>query len=129
MNGKYWSAIFWAAAIFNFLAGLPPLLVPEMVVANAELPPFAPEHLLIVRMSGLLICTFGIGYAMVALGWPGTRQIVALGLIGKLGLCFLVALQFAQTGVSATVIGATAGDFIFVVLFALYLSRTGKAPA
>lgn len=129
MNGKYWPAIFWASAVFNFLAGLPPILVPEMVAINVELPPFAPEHLLIVRMSGLLICTFGIGYAMVAVGMPGTRHIVTLGLIGKLGLCFLVALQFAQTGVSTTVIGATAGDFIFVVLFALYLSRTGKALA
>ncbi|MEQ9225123.1 MAG: hypothetical protein RLO15_02135 [Parvibaculum sp.] len=124
MSGKFWPIIFWTAAAFNFLAGLPSLLAPEMAAANTGLPPFAPEHLLIVRMSGLLICCFGIGYAMVALGQPGARQIVTLGLIGKLGVCILVALQYAATGVPAPVLGATAGDLLFVILFALYLSRS-----
>jgi hypothetical protein len=125
MNG-YWRAIFWAAAAFNMLAGLPSLLSPEAAGAAAGLPPLDPQFVIVAQVSGLLICSFGLGYAMVAMGQPGARQIVLLGLIGKLGVCILVALRMSETVVPPTMVWASAGDFIFIVAFAVFLIKGPK---
>ncbi|MBX3507126.1 MAG: hypothetical protein KF895_16740 [Parvibaculum sp.] len=117
MTGKIWPAIFWLAALYNFAAGLPPIL-------GIGLPPagLAPEHLLTTKIAGLLICTFGIGYALVALGIPGTRHIVTLGLIGKIGVCLLVLLYMSALPPEMPLLAA--GDFLFVLAFAAWLHRT-----
>lgn len=122
MTGKFWPALFGAAALYNFAAGLPSVLIPAMSAANLGLPPYAPEHIIIAQISGLLICTFGIGYAMVAFGSPGARQIVILGLIGKLSLCVLLALHLTQGPVPQPVVIATAGDLLFSIAFIIWLA-------
>jgi hypothetical protein len=120
MNG-YWRAVFWAAAAFNMLAGLPSLLAPEAAGAAAGLPPLDPQFVIVAQTSGLLICSFGLGYAMVAMGQSGARQIILLGLIGKLGVCILVALRMRETAVPPMMAWASVGDFIFIIVFAAFL--------
>lgn len=117
MNGKIWPAIFWLAALYNFAAGLPSLLGLNLPSGD-----FAAEQLLTMRLAGLLICTFGIGYALVALGLPGTRHIVTLGLIGKLGVCVLVLLYILALPPVMPLLAA--GDLLFVVAFAIWLRRS-----
>ncbi|MFN4231333.1 hypothetical protein [Parvibaculum sp.] len=129
MAGKFWPVLFGAAAIYNFMAGLPPVLIPAMSAANLGLPPYAPEHVIIAQISGLLICTFGIGYTMVAFGSPGSRQIVTLGLIGKLSLCVLLAVHLMQGPVPRPMLIATAGDLLFSIAFIVWLVRNRPVPA
>lgn len=130
MTGKLWPALFGAAALYNFAAGLPSVLIPAVSAANLGLPPYAPEHIIIAQISGLLICTFGIGYAMVAMGSSGSRQIVILGLIGKLSLCVLVALRLVEgTTLPAPMLYATGGDLLFSAAFTLWLVKSRRTPA
>lgn len=125
MNRKYWQAVFWFAAGYNFLAGLPPLVAPTLSTANTGLPPLDPQHVILVQIMGLLICVFGIGYAMVASGSPAARQLVTLGLIGKAGVCLLVVWHLAGTPLPTSMLYAAAGDFLFTIAFVFFLAQTG----
>ncbi|MBX3488261.1 hypothetical protein [Parvibaculum sp.] len=129
MNGKFWHALFWTAAVYNFIAGAPLLLAPSLAAANAGIPPFDPQHIIIAQLAGLVVCLFGIGYAMVAMNTSGGRAIVILGLIGKLGVCALVAGHLLWGHVPQLLVLAAAGDFLFAIAFAVYLSEPSKAPA
>jgi len=129
MSG-YWRAVFWAAAAFNFLAGLPSVLAPSAAAATSGLPALDPQLILIAQVGGLLICSYGLAYAMVAMGQPGARQIIFLGLVGKLGVCVLVALRLRDVAVPPAMIWASLGDFIFIIAFAVFLLKgPGRAPA
>lgn len=119
MTGKIWPTIFWLAALYNFTAGLPTLLGLGLPAGD-----LAAEHLLTMRLTGLLICTFGIGYALVALGLPGTRHIVTLGIIGKLGVCALVLLYISDLPSLMPLLAA--GDLLFVAAFAIWLYRSPR---
>jgi predicted membrane channel-forming protein YqfA (hemolysin III family) len=121
---KVWRALFWAAALYNFAAGLPSLLAPAASMANQGLPPLDPQHVILAQLTGMLIAVFGIGYAMVAMGRPGAREIVFLGLLGKVGVCVILALRLREVAVPPAMIWATAGDFLFILAFAAYLVRT-----
>lgn len=128
MNENHWQPVFWAAAVFNFLVGLPSLLAAGAVGAATGQPPLDPQNLILAQMTGLLIAVFGVGYAMVALGKPGARQIVFLGLLGKVGVCVLVALRLQETALPTPMLWATAVDLLFVVAFAAYLLRRQNTP-
>jgi len=129
MTGKFWPALFWAAAVYNFVAGAPLLLAPGLAAANAGIPPFDPQHIIIAQLAGMAICLFGIGYAMVAMKMPAGREIVILGLIGKLGVCALVAGHLLWGHVPQLLVLAAAGDFLFSIAFVIYLLKTSQAPA
>lgn len=128
MTDRFWPAFFWVAAAYNFLAGLPPLLMPTLSTVNAGLPPLDPRHTILVQMMGLLICIFGVGYAMVASGSPAARQIVLLGFVGKLGVCVLVALRLREIEVPTAMLLAAAGDFLFLIVFIVFLTRAIRGP-
>ena len=66
---------------------------------------------------------------MVALGSPGARQIVILGLIGKLSLCVLLALHLMQGPVPQPMLVATAGDLLFSIAFIIWLVRSSTSSA
>ena len=58
-----WRVFFWAAAFFNFAAGLPLLLAPEVMLGTLEL--LVPSDLMFHRMTGLLVVCFGAVYGFV----------------------------------------------------------------
>ncbi len=66
-----------------------------------------------------LICLFGIGYAMVAMKTPGGRDIVILGLIGKLGVCVLVIGHLIWGHVPSSWFWRRPRDFLFAIAFAV----------
>jgi hypothetical protein len=131
MTGKFWPALFGAAALYNFTAGLPPLLIPALSAENLGLPPYDPQHIIIAQLAGMLICLFGIGYAMVAMGTPGGREIVVLGMIGKLGVVLIVTGHLLWGHVPLGLVAAAGGDFLFALAFIAYLrkGRTSPFPA
>lgn len=126
-NQPIWRVIFWTAAAYNFLAGLPSLLAPLRSMSSIGVLSPDPQLILPIQIMGLLICVFGVGYAMVAQGMQGARQIVILGILGKLGLCVLVALRLAVAEVPSSMIVAVFGDFVFVLAFLAYLAKGPRA--
>lgn len=128
MNGKFWPALFWTAAVYNFVAGLPSLLAPGLSARYMAIPSYDPQHVIVVQLAGGLICLFGVGYAMVAMKVPGGRDIALLGLIGKLGVCLLVIGHLIWGYVPQPLVLAAAGDFLFAIAFTAYL-RSGRSVA
>ena len=60
---------------------------------------------------------------MVAMGTPGGREIVILGMIGKLGVVLLVAGHLLWGHAPLGLAVAAGGDFIFALAFLVYLTR------
>ncbi|MEQ8827563.1 MAG: hypothetical protein RIC82_07300 [Parvibaculum sp.] len=129
MNGKFWPVFFWVAAVYNFIAGVPSWQAPTHSAASMGISPYAPQHISVAQLAGALICLFGIGYAMVAMKTPGGRDIVILGLIGKLGVCVLVIGHLIWGHVPQLLVLAAAGDFLFAIAFAVYLKGGSRATA
>lgn len=130
MTPQIWRMFFWVAAVFNFLAGLPPLLAPTLTTISIGMPAPDPQYIYIVQMFGAAVSIFGIGYALVALGQAGQRQIITLGLIGKIGVVALLALRTRDIEVPQQLVTAASGDFLFSIGFAVFLfsrATTSKA--
>lgn len=123
-----WRAFFWFAAVWNLLAGLPGLIDPQGSLARFGMSlPAAADPL--VRMIGLIVATFGIGYALVARDPPGNRGIVIIGVIGKLGTFAIFAGDWAFRGGSGPLAAMGAGDLLFAIAFLIFLSKSGKTSA
>lgn len=121
-----WRVIFWIAAFFNFAAGLPPFLAPESDSAGFG---YAqdPQTLIVVRLMGLLIAMFGVGYVIVALNPLKNHGIVLMGAIGKLGVVILVVEAYTRGLVPQTAALMTMGDLVFVALFTWFLASRRTA--
>src|SRR5690349_4711897 len=112
MSDSVWKVLFAAAAIFNFIAGLPLLLVPTQGVALMGVAP--PPSMLFVQMSGALIVMFGASYAWVSRDLS-LRPLVWLGAVGKLLAFSLLAIYWAQGDVPDTPFFLGFGDLIFAL--------------
>ena len=123
-----WQKLFWAAAVYNFLVGLPSILAPGLAMANLGLPAPDPMSAFNIQVMGILICTFGLGYLMVAQGQPGAKQILTLGIIGKLGILLLLGIRMLSTPMPIPIITASFGDLFFAAAFAFFLfGNSGKS--
>lgn len=116
-----WRVFFIAAAFYNFAAGLPLLLAPEMILA--QMGGAVPEELLYHRVAGLLILCFGALYAMVARDPARFGPTVWLGVLGKAGVIVLVAGAYLAGRVPFDGFAVALGDLMFVVGFVWFLVR------
>lgn len=116
-----WQKLFWAAAAYNLLVGLPSVLAPGLAMANLGLPAPDPMSAFNIQIMGILICTFGLGYLMVAQGQPGAKQILTLGIIGKLGILLLLGIRMLSMPMPFPIIAASFGDLFFAAAFAFFL--------
>lgn len=123
MNDPVWRRVFLAAALFNFAAGLPTLLAPAQALAAFGLPPL-PYHLF-VRTTGLLVACYGIGYWLVSRRLD-RRDIVWLGVIGKLGVVALFTLAWRQGSLPTRAFAVGMGDLLFAAVFLCFLATTPR---
>lgn len=121
----FWRGLFAVAAFFNFAVGAAMLAATTRI--SAQLGVLGPGAPFTIAFAGLLIVTFGIGYAMVAYAPAANRGIVWIGAIGKLGVAALGAAQYFAGAVPFGTFALGLGDLAFVVLFALFLWR-GPRP-
>jgi hypothetical protein len=125
MSDSAWKILFAAAAVFNFIAGLPSLLAPAQALAMLG---FAPQPIMLfVQLSGGLIVMFGVSYAMVARNLV-LREIVWLGAIGKLLAVSLLTIYWLRGEVSNTIFGMGFGDLAFTAMFLWFLFG-GRRPS
>lgn len=109
-----WVWMLWAAAGYNLLAGLPPLLDAATPLSD--------------RLVAMLVLCFGLVYALVA--WQPARlgPVLWAGVAGKAGVVMLllpgVLAGQAQAGMPPAVMGAVlAGDALFGLAFLAFLLR------
>ncbi len=114
-----WQKVFALAALFNFAVGLPLVVAPAAMLAIVSSDPAG--DLLPARMAGVLIATFGIGYAMVARQPEGRRDIVRLGVIGKSAIVAMVAVLWLAGEIAPVSAALSCGDLLFAALFLFYL--------
>jgi hypothetical protein len=117
----FWRGLFAFAAFYNFAVGGAMVAGAAQVAAQLDISgaggPFA------VMMAGLLIATFGIGYAMVSAAPAKNRGIVWIGAIGKLLAVMLATIQYSAGVIPFSTFLLGVGDLVFVALFALFLWR------
>ena len=115
-----WRTFFVVAAAFNFLAGLPFLIAPDVILATLTIP--VPSDLLFHRLTGFLVLCFGIGYAFAARDPERNRAIVWIGLIGKAGVVVLFAQAWLSGALPFSAFAVSFGDIAFVIGFAAFLA-------
>lgn len=123
MNDVFWKRFFLFCGIWNLLiVGLPMALAPSWMAATSglELPS---GSWLFVRMAGLIIATFGVGYFMVSNDLDRHRSIVTLGLIGKIAVGLMFAIYWINGGISFRAFVTGASDLLFAAFFWRFLSR------
>ncbi len=120
-----WKLLFWIAAAFNVVAGLPMLLAPADTLAKLVQP--VPESLLTAQLAAWLIVVFGLGYAMVARDPQRHRGIVWMGVVGKAPIALLVWLNGGAAALATPTFLLALGDLVFVALFLAFLLRTRPA--
>ena len=76
------------------------------------------------RMSMLAVLLFGIGYYIVSKELTLNRAIVWLGMTGKIILFFLFTYCFIIGKATVVAFAVLFGDFIWSVLFAMFLYQT-----
>lgn len=118
-------AIFIAAALVNLAIGLAMTIAPVAFGASAGID-YRPPAELPARTAGLLIAVFGIGYAFVAARPAANRDLVRLGIIGKLAFVALVTVVWLAGDVPTRAALLVSGDLVFAALFWLVLTR--RAP-
>ena len=123
MNG--WKIFFIAAALFNFIAGVPLLVAPNVELAMMHLPP-APD-VMYHQVTGVLIICFGIGYGLVAGDLEKNTGIVWLGALGKAGVIALMAMAYQAGTIPFHVFAIAFGDMAFVLGFVAFLLLRARA--
>lgn len=116
----FWRWFFAFAAVWNIAAGLPGLIDP----ANDALGfgyGRTPGDLLMVRMVGLLVAIFGVGYALVASNPKAHRGIVILGALGKIATAVLIAQAFLAQSISGAAFAMGLSDLAFAAAFIVFL--------
>jgi len=126
MSDPAWKIMFAVAAIFNVIIGLPFLLAPAQGLAMLG---FAPQPLLLfAQLAGSLILMFGVSYAMIARNLV-LRELVWLGVIGKLLAVTVFALYKLDGEMSDMVFALGMGDLVFAALFLWFLFGGRRAVA
>ena len=120
-----WRVFFWAAAIFNFIAGLPLLLMPEVMLGTLGLPVLA--DLMFHRMTGLLVVCFGVVYGFVAQDLVRYRPLVWLGVVGKGGVVALFAQAWLQGLIPFPAFVVSLSDLALMLGFIVFLVGTKRS--
>ena len=113
--------MFFFGAIWNLLGGTIILGFAQWIFGAAGLTP--PHPPLYYQAWVALFMTFGIGYVMISRDLYGNKNIVWLGMIGKLAFAAVFLYNFYRFAgeVPQLFLIPVIGDLVFVILFALFL--------
>jgi hypothetical protein len=106
---RHWPFIFWAAAAYNLMIG-----VPGLVAAGAN------ET---ARVVSLLVCCFGLLYAMVARDPARLGPVLWTGVAGKVGVVAIMLPAVLSGKLPAAMGAVLAGDALFTLAFLVFLLR------
>lgn len=121
MGESFYKRMFFVGALWNLLGGLAIVLGTGLIFGISKLTP--PEPPLFYHSWIALFMTFGIGYWMVSRDLYGNRNIVILGIVGKLAFSFIFIVEFFtfKGELPPLLWISVIGDLTFVVLFWMFL--------
>jgi hypothetical protein len=119
-EGSY-KKMFLVGAIWNVAGGAVIVWLTGWVFASAHLSP--PEPWVYYYSWIALFVTFGIGYFLVYLDMYGNKNLIILGIIGKLGfsVIFLAGMVSEPGTIPLFFLIPVIGDLVFVGLFGRFL--------
>jgi hypothetical protein len=124
MHLKHARTLFYVAALFNCIAVV--LFYPASgMSALLGLSP-APGVGVFDQIAMAAILVFGVGYWMVARHPDRNRDLVKLGIIGKLVVVAIVAAHFLAGSANARLLLLVSCDVMFVLAFFYFLKA--RAP-
>ena len=121
MSENFYKRMFFVGALWNLLGGIAIVGLTGKIFSSAKLTP--PQPPLYYYAWIALFMTFGIGYWMVSADMYGNRNIVILGMIGKLAfsVVFVANIVLFRGQVPLLFLIPVTGDLVFVVLFWMFL--------
>ncbi len=130
MNALFWKRVFLAAAAFSFAVvlslGIPAAAGLELLFGLRNPGPLT---VLIYRLFLLMVALFGAGYGLVALDIRKNRGFVQLGVVGKLAVLAAGLHAYLNGMMTGFALLALAGDLVWVVLFLVFLVKSGGLTA
>jgi hypothetical protein len=126
MSESFYKRMFLLGAVWNLLGGVLVLVLTDWIFASARLtPPYPPPY---YQSWIALFMTFGIGYYMAFRDPYANKNIVILGMIGKLAFAaiFIGNMIFSPGQIPMVFLIAVIGDVIFAFLFGMFLNFAKK---
>ncbi len=108
------------ASFFNWGAGGSLLLAPKFFLTLLQVEPFT-EIFLFVRLAGLLVVGFGVGYWVAAGDLERNRSWIEIGAAAKLGVVLLCGVYAVLQPQLLPIFLLTLADLFFAILFARLL--------
>lgn len=122
MGDRFYKGVFLVGALWNLIGGAFIVIATPWIFSSAGLQP--PHPSLYYYGWIALFVTFGIGYFMVYRDPYGNKNIVILGIIGKLAFSaiFIYSMMALPGQAPAFFLIPVIGDLVFVVLFSMFLN-------
>lgn len=126
MSDGVWRGVFLASAIFNFIVGISLAFDATELVASMGIE-VARYDALWSPVVAWFVIVFGVFYLVV---WRDldNRPIVAISMLGKLGVVVLITLAWSRGLAPFGMVGLTLIDLAFAALFALFLLTRRSVP-
>ena len=122
MGEGFYKKMFLIGALWNVAGGAVIILLTGWIFAGAHLNP--PEPGVYYYSWIALFMTFGLGYYLVYRDLYGNKNLVILGIIGKLGFSaiFIAGILSEPSKIPRFFLIPVIGDLVFVVLFWRFLT-------
>jgi hypothetical protein len=121
MDGRFYKPMLLIAGIWNVAGGLFIIAASDWIFGRQGLTVPLPSLYYYAWIA--LFITFGIGYLIVWRQPFGNKNIIVLGIIGKLGfsIVFIWNMHIYPARIPRLFLIPVVGDLIFVFLFILFL--------
>lgn len=129
MSENFYKRVFFVGALWNIAGGAFITLFTGWIFSTANLTP--PNPLAYYHSWIALFVAFGIGYYMVYKDMYGNKNIVILGMVGKLAfaIIFIYYMLIFRGQIPLFFLIPVIGDLVFALLFGMFLGfakRIGK---
>ena len=126
MNENFYKRVFLIGALWNIAGGIFITLFTGWIFSMANLTP--PQPLAYYHSWIALFVTFGIGYYMVYKDMYGNKNIIILGIIGKLAfaIIFIYNMVVFKGQIPLFFVIPVVGDLVFALLYGRFLDFAKK---
>lgn len=126
MNENFYKRVFLIGALWNIAGGAFITLFTGWIFSTANLTP--PQPLAYYHSWIALFVVFGIGYYMVYRNMYGNKNLVILGIIGKLAfaIIFLYNMITFRGQIPLFFVIPVVGDLVFALLYGRFLDFAKK---
>ncbi len=107
---------FTVAAIFNWVVGATIILDPGLLMNMFSVTPL-PEQSSLIRLAGLLVLFYGMGYFWAAGDLRANAQVIRLGAWAKMGVFALGVVEVMSGNISWQFLILVSADLAFALVF------------